>query len=240
MTKKRISNPRTGTGDSGRSWLVSGYRIRKSSSICTLQNELQDLRDKLQLFTLALTRHHQLPAWKKTLIRLMQAIRIPNKLIEFVKEDQFDVENELLGELMLIDKIVNEVINNISASAYFKFENQKYEINRAFLLLMTSQIKELSETFISCDEFFVPDEVVTLTGSMVTTQVRRVENIFWIAVEDVYEQHDKHDFDPRDNEVITSTAQFVNAFSDFMFMLTVLIHDTLGYERQYWQNKEEE
>lgn len=47
MPNRITNNPRTGKGDLGTSNLISGYRIRKSSDICTLQNHISELRNNI-------------------------------------------------------------------------------------------------------------------------------------------------------------------------------------------------
>jgi len=208
MSKTRISNPRTKTGDIGRSNLISGYRIRKSSSICSLQNELQFLRNCIYLFRLKL------------------------------KQEQM-LEQGLLAEYYpIFDQTTSSVINAISASAYFKFDNEKFAVSQVFLHQLEQAIDSLTEQHTDCPEFFIPNQELTILGDNATTQTRKAENHFWIAVEEVYSQHDRQDLDSRDNLVITSTAQFLNMFSDFLFLYNRLVHFSFGFDSQYWENKE--
>jgi cob(I)alamin adenosyltransferase len=212
MTKQnRISNPRTGKGDLGKSNLISGYKIRKSSSICKLQNTIQFTRNHIKLYV--------------------------NEIVEDSFSLSHEDYNKIFYHLQFIDKIVNKTMNNISALAYFKFEEkEKFMIDDEFLTLLQEEIKNLCDEKLECPEFFIPQSNIALMGDNATTWVRETEHQFWIVVEEIYSQHDKQFDNYENNKVIVSTGTFLNALSDYIFIFNRFVNYAFGFENNYWEN----
>lgn len=215
MNKNRISNPRTGKGDLGKSNLISGYKIRKSSSICKLQNTIQLTRNHIKLY-----------------------------LNQIIKEDTTNIclkdVHKLNFHTQLIKKIVNEIMNNISALAYFKFEQkEKFMIDYDFLELLQDEINNLCDEKLECPEFFIPQSDIALMGDNATTWVRETEHQFWIVVEEIYSQHDRQFDNYENNKAVVSVAKFLNALSDYIFIFNRFVNYTYGYQNNYWKRKNE-
>lgn len=206
----RISNPRTGKGDLGKSNLISGCKIRKSSSICKLQNTIQFTRNNLKLFLNKVS---------------------TEKLV-------FDSDTHKIGfHTLLIEKVVNKIMNDISALAYFKFENTKYSIDKEFINLLEEEINNLWNEKLECPEFFIPYSDVSLMGDNAVTWIRETEHQFWIVVEEIYSQHDKQFENYENNESILDVAKFLNIFSDYVFTFNRFVNFACGYTNNYWENK---
>ena len=221
--QNRLSTIRTGKGDLGISEVVSGYKIRKDSYICSLQNELQFLRNNIYEYKLSLE----------------DEIFIHSNKIDPYKEifNQNNEFNYIKKQFEILDVICLYVINTISASAYYKFEKNKFMVYPSFIEKINKELENLKQEHIECPEFFIPSLKISLLGDNVTTEIRKVETHFWSAVFEIYNQYDKQMFKHEDNEIVNNIAKFLNMLSDYMFLYNRYVHFTFSDETYYWKNE---
>ena len=203
MTQNRITNsPRTGKGDMGVSNLISGLRVRKSSEICSLQNELARLRTGVA------------------------------KILATEKKYQYLFPAE---DICFLTCIRDTVCNTISASVYFKFEDERYTVNDGTLIELETRIDFLSSSVTDAPEFVVFTELHSLQIEEVTTTARKVENYFWKVVDIL-----NGDFTTEYEDIVQNTAKFLNAFSDYLFCLNRWDLMRRSKAEAFWKNPTKE
>jgi len=212
MKTNRIHQTHTGKGNKGTSNVISGLKIRKSSSICALQNELEFLRNAIA--------------------RIFCHLKGEEYLAKIEREEKpLDLPEDTYR---LLQDIIGTYINRVSAGAYFQFQNEDFKCDEQLLSRIQASLKRLKEETGECPDFLISEDEFILDCDNARIQARKAEQHFWSAVDEIYDQHDKQDENKLDNSVITSTAEFLNLLSDFLFEITRYLGSQIEKEERYW------
>lgn len=160
--------------------------------------------------------------------------------LEWLKNDlshylcQYGLSNE--KDVFIFQTLTRSIIGNIGSSVYFKLQNQDFAISQAFFTQIESRIEYLAQEMPKARDFIIYEspQLIKLDDSRI--KVREVEHLFWVVIESIYFDDDLP-ANYQSNPVVTSTASFLNAFSDYLWLLTRYEGKQLGLKETYWEHQ---
>lgn len=142
--------------------------------------------------------------------------------------DKFDSLDK--KDMEFLNELVSTFVNNLSASTYFSFENEKYSIPIDTLVTLDNRIEYLYTQVGETKEFIIVDkDLLHLEQALIYT--RELEHLFWKVVD----QNNYYSLskDNKKQEVVNSISSFLNALSDYFFLLIRYLSKDLTY----WNSK---
>lgn len=210
------SNCHTGRGDLGTSNLISGLTIRKSSIVCELQNEIEELRNLFSEYLLNYSLHERFPIWgwiKRVILR-----QKPTSKLDYS-------DYELLWYYKLH-------LHNLSALVYFRFNELRYTSPVAHVQSLENRLKDLAERVLPAQDFIIPETKRSLALDRVRVQVRKVEHLMWAVIDTLYgEFHEEY------NESICRTAKEFNLLSNYLYNLNRYEGLKEDQPELYWESR---
>lgn len=124
-----------------------------------------------------------------------------------------------------LTSLSNSLINSISASVYFNFEDHEIPNNK--LQYLERRIENLSYSVGQTQEFIIVEKDL-LVLEQVLIYTRQVEHLFWSVVD----QNNYYSLSKGDKKevIIQNLSSFLNALSDYFFLLI----RSLSSEISYW------
>jgi cob(I)alamin adenosyltransferase len=217
MSNRIQANCHTGKGDLGTSNLLSGWTIRKSSHVCSLQNEIEVLRNLFSEYLLEYCQPEKY--WWQRLIR---------KVKNFFGVSTPSIDDGDLSHLHYYK--LN--LHNLSSLVYFRFNNLQYTVTSDRLLRLAQRHDYITAQIQPAKDFIIPETQRSLALDRIRVQVRKVEHLMWVVIDTLYGE-----FLDDCNECIQRTAAEFNLLSNYLYNLNRYEGLKQNQPELYWQSK---